>query len=149
MFSTVGSEAPRLAQRDHDCDRLRRAPSRSAPLAGCRGVGVQEEPGKGGVVGVVGVDPAVLLLPVHLQPDLVPGLQAQYYGARGLVQVVLLELVEGEHDRFVIPVQADPGVPGIDGEVKSLSKQMGTLAADTRLVRPTLNAERGARALST
>ncbi|RLV97559.1 hypothetical protein DV515_00011634 [Chloebia gouldiae] len=56
-------------------------------------VRVQEEAHESGIVEVVSIDPIFVPVPVHLEPDLIPGAEVQQDRAAGLVHVVVLELV--------------------------------------------------------
>lgn len=89
----------------------------TSPFLQLSHVGVQKKPGEGGVVGVVSIHPPKILISVDLQPNLVPRLQPQYEGPRGLVHVALVVLVVGEHDGLVVLEQAHPSIFGVDCEV--------------------------------
>lgn len=78
------------------------------------GVMVEKEACEGGVVDIICIEPIILSIPVHLEPDLVAYLQVEKHRARGLVQVLVLVLVIGEEHGLVLLVEADLHILQVD-----------------------------------
>lgn len=93
-------------------------------------VWVQEEAHESGVVDVVGIDPVVVALPVHLEPDLIPRAEVQQDRAARLVDIVLLELVVGEDHCLVLLVEADLDVRHVDRQVVGEEVRAGDAAEE-------------------
>lgn len=91
---------------------------------------VEKEACEGGVMDVIRIDPIVIFTLVHLEPDLVTLLQIEEHGARGLVHVLVLELVVGEEQGLVVPVEADLHILQVDGNVVGEVVQPGDIAEE-------------------
>lgn len=91
---------------------------------------VEKEACEGGVMDVIRIDPIVIFTLVHLEPDLVTLLQIEEHGARGLVHVLVLELVVGEEQGLVVLVEADLHILQVDSNVVGEVVQPGNIAEE-------------------
>lgn len=78
---------------------------------------VEKEACEGGVIYIICIDPIRLPIPIHLEPDLVAHPQMKQYRARGLVHVLVLELVKSEEHSLVILIEADFHILQVDCNV--------------------------------
>lgn len=78
---------------------------------------VEKEACKGGVIDIICIEPIMLPIPIHLEPDLVTHLQMEEHRAGSLVQVLLLVLIIGEEHSLLLLVEADFHILQVDCNV--------------------------------
>ena len=91
---------------------------------------VEKKACEGGVMDIICIDPIVLSIPIHLEPDLVTLLQIEEHRARGLVHVLVLELVIGEEHGLVLLVEADLHILQVNCDVVGEVVQPGNVAVE-------------------
>lgn len=78
---------------------------------------VEKEACEGGVVDIICIEPIMLPIPIHLEPDLVAQPQMEEHRAGGLVQVLVLISVKGEEHSLVFLVEAEFHILQVDCNV--------------------------------
>lgn len=91
---------------------------------------VEKEASEDGIVDIVRIEPIVVAIAIHLEPDLVIHLQVEEDRAGGLVHVLVLVLVIGEEHSLVLLEEADLHVLHIDGDVVGEVVQPRDVAAE-------------------
>ena len=95
---------------------------------------VEKKACEGGVIDIVCIYPIILLIPIHLEPDMITHLQMKQHRARGLVQVLVLVLVKSEEHSLVILVEADFHILQVDCNVVGEVVQPRNVAVEFAVV---------------